>query len=247
MPLTKTTPETEVISVSNFSLPDEEEEEEDDDDMDDAGGDLESPEFRHHLGSEVLLRGMERRSHSRPTSGNSTDSAEERRQGIAENVLCPICTEILIDPVCTPCGHCFCRICLDRHLIRTHENACPIDQEPLPDYLAVCAQLKTLVELLYPSETRARAGLLREAERNIWERLEEIVASHKQPQQRPKPWLKTTNGPKQASSTANLLHLLDFPGVRAPGSSMPPLERVSGDLVDCGKGGRDSDNSEDDH
>lgn len=47
-----------------------------------------------------------------------------------EEVQCAICHERILDPVSTPCGHNYCKLCLDRWLRRSHK--CPLDNCPLP-------------------------------------------------------------------------------------------------------------------
>jgi hypothetical protein len=37
---------------------------------------------------------------------------------------CPLCIRLLWQPITTPCGHTFCKMCLDRVL--DHNTACPM-------------------------------------------------------------------------------------------------------------------------
>ncbi|XP_072315552.1 E3 ubiquitin-protein ligase TRIM21-like [Eucyclogobius newberryi] len=51
-----------------------------------------------------------------------------------EQFLCPICLEVFTDPVTTPCGHSFCKFCLNKHWDSSHHN-CPLckqDFRPRP-------------------------------------------------------------------------------------------------------------------
>lgn len=48
----------------------------------------------------------------------------------AVDATCTICHDVLLDPVTTPCGHNYCKMCLDRWLKRCHK--CPLDNCPLP-------------------------------------------------------------------------------------------------------------------
>eukprot|EP00095_Tigriopus_kingsejongensis_P003894 maker-scaffold296_size217904-snap-gene-0.12 protein:Tk03894 transcript:maker-scaffold296_size217904-snap-gene-0.12-mRNA-1 annotation:"lon peptidase n-terminal domain and ring finger protein 3-like" len=47
---------------------------------------------------------------------------------------CSLCFRLLFEPVTTPCGHTFCRMCLDRSL--DHNSACPMCKGNLSQYLA---------------------------------------------------------------------------------------------------------------
>eukprot|EP00959_Pyramimonas_sp_CCMP1952_P307800 6441846-Pyramimonas_sp.AAC.2 len=48
----------------------------------------------------------------------------------AGEATCTICHDMLLDPVTTPCGHNYCKSCLDRWLTRS--NKCPLDNCALP-------------------------------------------------------------------------------------------------------------------
>ncbi|XP_071401066.1 E3 ubiquitin-protein ligase TRIM39-like [Centroberyx affinis] len=43
--------------------------------------------------------------------------------------LCSICLNTFIDPVSTPCGHSFCKVCIDTHWDMSDAIQCPICQE----------------------------------------------------------------------------------------------------------------------
>ena len=47
---------------------------------------------------------------------------------------CPLCFRIFFKPVTTPCGHTFCKMCLDR--ILDHNTVCPMCKGSLVQYLA---------------------------------------------------------------------------------------------------------------
>ncbi|XP_043918431.1 LON peptidase N-terminal domain and RING finger protein 1 isoform X2 [Protopterus annectens] len=47
---------------------------------------------------------------------------------------CPLCMRLLFEPVTTPCGHSFCKKCLERCL--DHTPHCPLCKECLKEYLA---------------------------------------------------------------------------------------------------------------
>ena len=48
-----------------------------------------------------------------------------------DDLRCPICIQVLTDPVQTRCGHRFCRQCIEQ-LLTSGNALCPIDREPLP-------------------------------------------------------------------------------------------------------------------
>ncbi|KAA0709985.1 Zinc-binding protein A33 [Triplophysa tibetana] len=44
---------------------------------------------------------------------------------MTERLLCSICLEVFSDPVSTPCGHNFCKICLNTHWNNSQDYRCP--------------------------------------------------------------------------------------------------------------------------
>ncbi|KAJ0064191.1 hypothetical protein NL108_001497 [Boleophthalmus pectinirostris] len=46
-----------------------------------------------------------------------------------DQFLCSICLEVFTDPVTTPCGHSFCRVCINKHWDSSHRYSCPICQQ----------------------------------------------------------------------------------------------------------------------
>jgi len=57
-------------------------------------------------------------------------SSQQRQQESELDVTCAICHDKLLDPVTTPCGHNYCKLCLNRWLRRSHK--CPLDNAVLP-------------------------------------------------------------------------------------------------------------------
>ncbi|XP_055021589.1 E3 ubiquitin/ISG15 ligase TRIM25-like isoform X2 [Boleophthalmus pectinirostris] len=43
-----------------------------------------------------------------------------------EQFLCSICLEVFTDPVTTPCGHSFCRVCINKHWDSSDQYNCPV-------------------------------------------------------------------------------------------------------------------------
>mmetsp|Transcript_9884 Transcript_9884/g.20962 ORF Transcript_9884/g.20962 Transcript_9884/m.20962 type:complete len:319 (-) Transcript_9884:1821-2777(-) len=51
---------------------------------------------------------------------------------VPNDFICSVCHELPLEPVLTPCEHCFCRACIDESL--AHRSECPIDRRALdPD------------------------------------------------------------------------------------------------------------------
>ncbi|XP_026109569.1 E3 ubiquitin-protein ligase TRIM39-like [Carassius auratus] len=46
-----------------------------------------------------------------------------------EELQCSICLDVFTDPVTTPCGHNFCRVCLNEHWTNTQTCFCPLCKE----------------------------------------------------------------------------------------------------------------------
>ncbi|XP_051756263.1 E3 ubiquitin-protein ligase TRIM21-like [Ctenopharyngodon idella] len=63
---------------------------------------------------------------------------------VSRHLHCPVCKNLLADPVSTSCGHTFCKRCLDQH-ISMSEPHCPICQEPVSTKPSVNAALDALL------------------------------------------------------------------------------------------------------
>lgn len=63
---------------------------------------------------------------------------------VSHHLHCPICKNLLVDPVSTSCGHTFCKRCLDQH-ISMSEPHCPLCQEPVSSKPSVNAALEALL------------------------------------------------------------------------------------------------------
>ena len=73
-----------------------------------------------------------------------------------EEFDCILCRRLLFESVTTPCGHTFCRLCLDRAL--DHSAHCPLCKTSLEEVLTMthCLVLNaaaTLIDFLIVSES----------------------------------------------------------------------------------------------
>ncbi|XP_038063085.1 LON peptidase N-terminal domain and RING finger protein 3-like [Patiria miniata] len=51
-----------------------------------------------------------------------------------EDYECSLCYRLFLEPLTTPCGHTFCKLCLNRSL--DYNNSCPLCKDSLAEYLA---------------------------------------------------------------------------------------------------------------
>ncbi|KAM8971882.1 LON peptidase N-terminal domain and RING finger protein 1-like [Pelodytes ibericus] len=78
------------------------------------------------------------------------------------DVECSLCIRMFLEPVTTPCGHTFCRECLERCM--DHRPYCPLCKQSLREYLQggcypVTALLQDLMKSVFPSEMSDRNQL----------------------------------------------------------------------------------------
>ncbi|XP_064829334.1 LON peptidase N-terminal domain and RING finger protein 1 isoform X1 [Oncorhynchus masou masou] len=76
----------------------------------------------------MMMRKEER--HSR--GGCSLDRRNSLSVLTVSDFECPLCIRLFYEPVTTPCGHTFCRTCLERSL--DHNLRCPLCKQPLQEY-----------------------------------------------------------------------------------------------------------------
>ncbi|XP_027864754.1 LON peptidase N-terminal domain and RING finger protein 1 [Xiphophorus couchianus] len=72
---------------------------------------------------------------------------------------CPLCIRLFFEPVTTPCGHTFCKNCIERSL--DHNVRCPLCKQPLQEYLKnrkynPTTLLQEIMEQLFPSQLADR-------------------------------------------------------------------------------------------
>ena len=61
-------------------------------------------------------------------------------QALRDELQCPICLDLLKQPVTTPCGHNFCKVCLVPHLDQSvHVARCPVCRKKVPLYVGAYA------------------------------------------------------------------------------------------------------------
>ncbi|KAG9346982.1 hypothetical protein JZ751_005909, partial [Albula glossodonta] len=73
----------------------------------------------------------------------------------ASDFECPLCMRLFYEPVTTPCGHTFCKSCLERCL--DHMTQCPLCKDSLKEYLAsrcysVTEVINDLIKKILPKE-----------------------------------------------------------------------------------------------
>ena len=51
------------------------------------------------------------------------------KDSVGEDLICTICTDVVKDPLQTPCDHLFCKECITRWL--NEQRTCPVDREQL--------------------------------------------------------------------------------------------------------------------
>ncbi|KAK9814412.1 hypothetical protein WJX72_005548 [[Myrmecia] bisecta] len=84
-------------------------------------------------------------------------AASAGRSESTEELDCPICLSLLLDPVVGACGHDFCKHCYERWASASRRAHCPVCRASLPRQVpGVCKRLQNLVEKLYPEQISAR-------------------------------------------------------------------------------------------
>ncbi|KYO37592.1 LON peptidase N-terminal domain and RING finger protein 1-like [Alligator mississippiensis] len=72
---------------------------------------------------------------------------------------CSLCLRLFLEPVTTPCGHTFCKECLERCL--DHRPSCPLCKQSLSEYLKVgkynpTVLLEEIISTTFPSQLAER-------------------------------------------------------------------------------------------
>ncbi|PRW20581.1 MMS19 nucleotide excision repair [Chlorella sorokiniana] len=89
-----------------------------------------------------------------------------------DDYSCPICLNLLLDPVVGACGHDCCELCFRRWTVDQGKRSCPVCRAalaggpaaPLP---GVCLRLQRTLEQLFPERTKERHAELAEQKRQL--------------------------------------------------------------------------------
>lgn len=97
----------------------------------------------------------QRKERAEAVSSVSTPAGD---RDVLELLECTVCTELLLDPVTTSCGHTFCRACLRQSM--DHNTRCPVCRTVLllnhSAQLPVNVTLAALMSKLLPEAMKAR-------------------------------------------------------------------------------------------
>ena len=66
---------------------------------------------------------------SRVNTGIRSQGAEKPREEKPEYLCCPICIDLMVEPLALSCGHCFCRKCLETSI--EYKKECPMCRDPI--------------------------------------------------------------------------------------------------------------------
>jgi len=75
---------------------------------------------------------------------------------------CPLCQELLMDPITTSCGHTFCKGCILRAM--DHDNKCPLCRNVIhvsPEY-GISILLQQIIQTSFPQQYKLRREELRQ-------------------------------------------------------------------------------------
>uniref|UniRef100_A0A4W3GZ61 RING-type E3 ubiquitin transferase n=1 Tax=Callorhinchus milii TaxID=7868 RepID=A0A4W3GZ61_CALMI len=68
-----------------------------------------------------------------PSENQGKMASQHQTHGLIEELICPVCLDLLIDPVILECSHSFCRSCITRCWENQGPNTCPVCQETFPE------------------------------------------------------------------------------------------------------------------
>ncbi|XP_042349018.1 LON peptidase N-terminal domain and RING finger protein 1 [Plectropomus leopardus] len=95
--------------------------------------------------------------HGRGESGHSREKSLSVLT--VSDFECPLCIRLFFEPVTTPCGHTFCKNCIERSL--DHNLRCPLCKQPLQEYFKnrkynPTVLLQDIMTRLFPSQLAER-------------------------------------------------------------------------------------------
>ncbi|XP_041846136.1 LON peptidase N-terminal domain and RING finger protein 1 [Melanotaenia boesemani] len=104
---------------------------------------------------EMMMRKEDR--HGRGES--KANGAETLSVLTVSDFECPLCIRLFFEPITTPCGHTFCKNCIERSL--DHNLRCPLCKHPLQEYLRnrkynLTILLQDVMSRLFPSQLAER-------------------------------------------------------------------------------------------
>ncbi|KAM4621258.1 LON peptidase N-terminal domain and RING finger protein 1 [Polymixia lowei] len=93
--------------------------------------------------------------------GGECSQSAEKTLGVltVSDFECPLCIRLFYEPVTTPCGHTFCKNCIERSL--DHTLRCPLCKQPLQEYFNnrkynPTVLLQDIMTRLFPSQLAER-------------------------------------------------------------------------------------------
>ena len=92
------------------------------------------------------------------------------KEGIRDELDCQVCYSLISDPLTTPCGHTFCRRCVE--LVLNHSDLCPACRRKLNMPSTIQSEptntrVAGLMECLFPNQVSARRESLTHDEANL--------------------------------------------------------------------------------
>lgn len=136
---------------------------------------------------------------------------------------CPLCMQIMVAPVTTPCGHTFCRRCLDRSL--DHSPVCPLCKSTtLKTYLA--ERREAINEFLEECMRKLIPEEFTERERTVAAELMELAGLSSLPTEPSRQFCGNFEEANGCSEIPIFVCTISFPNVRCPLHIFEPRYRL---------------------